>query len=194
MGARCHPAFAMKRIALVIGNSAYQNVAPLANPANDANAMAAMLKSAGFDDVELRRDIKANEMRRALRDFSDKAREADMAIVYFAGHGVEIDGVNYLVPVDAVLERSMDAYDEAISLDRMLDVITPAKQLRLVILDACRDNPFSKTMKRTASRAVARGLAKVEPASPNTRSPMRPRPALRPPTATTRTVPLPARW
>ena len=164
----CSPAFAIKRIALVIGNSAYQNVTPLTNPANDAGAMAAMFKSAGFENVELRRDVKATDMRRALRDFSDKARDADMAIVYFAGHGVEIDGINYLVPVDAVLERSMDAYDEAISLERMLEVIAPTRQLRLVILDACRDNPFNKTMKRTASRTIERGLAKVEPVSPNT--------------------------
>jgi formylglycine-generating enzyme required for sulfatase activity len=162
------PAFAAKRIALVIGNSSYQHVAPLTNPANDAGAMAAMFKDAGFDIVEFRRDLKANEMRRALRDFSDTSRDADMAIIYFAGHGVEIEGTNYLVPVDAVLERDIDAYDEAITLDRMLTVIEPARQLRLVILDACRDNPFAKTMKHTASRALGRGLARVEPVSPNT--------------------------
>src|SRR5271170_2979702 len=163
------PAFAEKRVALVFGNSAYQNVNLLANPANDAGAMAAMLKSSGFDVVTLKRDLKANEMRRALRDFSDEARDADIAIVYYAGHGMEIDGINYLIPVDAVLERDIDAFDEAIPLDRILTVIDPAKQLRLVILDACRDNPFDKTMKRTiASRAIGRGLAKVEPTSPNT--------------------------
>jgi len=163
------PALADKRVALVIGNSAYQNVHRLANPANDAAAMSSTLKSAGFDVVQLRRDLKANEMRRALRDFSDKVRGADIAVVYFAGHGIEIDGINYLIPVDAVLERDIDAFDEAIPLDRILTVIDPAKQLRLVILDACRDNPFDKTMKRTiASRAIGRGLAKVEPTSPNT--------------------------
>src|SRR6478609_6988669 len=163
------PAFAEKRIALVIGNSAYEKVAPLPNPANDAGAMATMLKGAGFDVVDLKLDLKANEMRRALRNFADNARDADVAIVYFAGHGIEIDGINYLIPVDAVLERDLDAFDEAIPLDRILAVIEPAKQLRLVILDACRDNPFGKTMKRTiASRAIGRGLAKVEPTSPNT--------------------------
>jgi uncharacterized caspase-like protein len=108
-------------------------------------------------------------MRRALRDFSDSARDADIAIVYFAGHGIEINGNNYLIPVDAVLERDIDAFDEAIPLDPILTVIEPARQLRLVILDACRDNPFSKTMKRTiGSRAIGRGLAKVEPENPNT--------------------------
>jgi formylglycine-generating enzyme required for sulfatase activity len=163
------PACAQKRIALVMGNSAYQKVPPLPNPTNDAGAMSAMLKGAGFDVVDLKLDLKATEMRRALRDFSDNARNADVAIVYFAGHGVEIEGVNYLIPVDAVLERDIDAFDEAIPLDRILTVIEPAKQLRLVILDACRDNPFRRTMKHTlASRAVGRGLVMVEPASPNT--------------------------
>lgn len=163
------PALAAKRVALVMGNSAYQNVRPLPNPASDAEMMSATLRNAGFDVVDLKRDLKANEMRRALRDFSDQVRDADMAIVYFAGHGIEIDGVNYLIPVDAVLERDIDAFDEAVPLDRLLTVIEPARQLRLVILDACRDNPFGKSMKRmTASRGIGRGLAKIEPASPNT--------------------------
>jgi hypothetical protein len=163
------PAFAEKRVALVMGNSAYQNVNRLANPTNDSEAMSAILKKAGFDVVELKRDLNVSEMRRALRDFSDAVRDADVAIVYFAGHGIEIDGTNYVIPVDAVLERDIDAFDEAIPLDRILTVIEPAKQLRLVILDACRDNPFNKTMKRSmGSRAIGRGLAKVEPESPNT--------------------------
>jgi uncharacterized caspase-like protein len=163
------PALAEKRVALVMGNSAYQNVNRLANPTNDSGAMSEIFKGAGFDVVELKRDLKVAEMRRILRDFSDTVRDADVAIVYFAGHGIEIDGTNYLIPVDAVLERDIDAFDEAIPLDRLLTVIEPAKQLRLVILDACRDNPFNKTMKRTiGARAIGRGLAKVEPASPNT--------------------------
>jgi hypothetical protein len=162
-------AFADKRVALVMGNSAYQNVVRLANPANDSEAMSAVLKRAGFDVVELKRDLNVSEMRRALRDFSDSVRDADVAIVYFAGHGIEINGNNYLIPVDAVLERDIDAFDEAIPLDRILTVIEPAKRLRLIILDACRDNPFNKNMKRMiGSRAIGRGLAKVEPESPNT--------------------------
>jgi uncharacterized caspase-like protein len=163
------PALAAKRVALVIGNSAYQNVVKLTNPSNDAEAMAATLKGAGFDVVDLKRDLKVVELRRALRDFSDRSRDADIAVVYFAGHGIEIDGTNYIIPTDALLERDIDAYDEAIPLDRLLTVIEPAKRLRLVILDACRDNPFSKIMKRTsASRAIERGLARVEPIGANT--------------------------
>jgi uncharacterized caspase-like protein len=163
------PAWADKRVALVIGNSAYQNVAPLGNPVNDAAAMTTTFKGAGFDLVVSRRDLKMPEMRRVLRDFADQARDADVAVVYYAGHGIEVEGTNYLIPVDAVLERDTDIYDEAFSLDRVLVTIEPAKQLRLVILDACRDNPFARTMKRTVgSRAIGRGLAKVEPSSPNT--------------------------
>src|SRR5256714_7222801 len=162
------PAFAEKRVALVLGNSAYQNVARLPNPANDSAKIAATLKDAGFDVVDSRHDLPAAETRRALRDFADRARDADIAVVYYAGHGIEVDGANYLIPVDAKLERDTDVYDEAFSLDRILVAIEPAKQLRLVILDACRDKPFAKTMKRTvASRAIGQGLAKVEPTSPN---------------------------
>src|ERR1700682_5931744 len=164
----CQPAFAEKRVALVLGNSAYQNVAPLTNPVNDGVVMAATLKDAGFDVVDFRRDLPAAETRRALRDFADRARDADIAVVYYAGHGIEVDGANYLIPVDAKLERDTDVYDEALSLDRILIAIEPVRKLRLVIRDACRDNPFAKSMKRTvASRAVGQGLAKVEPTSPN---------------------------
>src|SRR6266566_4899041 len=163
------PAFAEKRVALVLGNSAYQNVARLPNPVNDGTVIAATLKNAGFDVVEERHDLPAAETRRALRDFADRARDADIAVVYYAGHGIEVDGTNYLIPVDAKLERDTDVYDEAFSLDRVLLAIEPAKQLRLVILDACRDNPFARTMKHSlASRSIGRGLAKIEPASPNT--------------------------
>jgi len=162
------PAFAEKRVALVLGNSAYRNVAPLSNPVNDSTRIAATLKEAGFDVVDSRRDLPAVETRRALRDFADKARDADIAVVYYAGHGIEVDGGNYLIPVDARLERDTDIYDEGLSLDRILIAIEPAKKLRLVILDACRDNPFARTMKRTvASRAIGQGLAKIEPTSPN---------------------------
>jgi uncharacterized caspase-like protein len=164
----CQPAWAEKRVALVLGNAAYQNVARLPNPANDGAVIAATLKEAGFDVVDSRRDLPAAETRRALRDFADRARDADIAVVYYAGHGMEVDGTNYLIPVDAKLERDTDVYDEAFSLDRVLLAIEPAKRLRLVILDACRDNPFAKSMKRTvASRAIGQGLAKIEPTSPN---------------------------
>jgi uncharacterized caspase-like protein len=156
-------ALAQERVALVIGNSAYKAAPPLPNPVNDATAVASMLEGAGFR-VVVKRDVGINDMRRALREFTDSTKDADIALIYFAGHGVEVDGENYLIPVDAMLERDIDVDDETVSLERMLRVIEPARQLRLVILDACRDNPFSHTMKRTmANRSVGRGLAKVEP-------------------------------
>ncbi|MCA1467447.1 pyruvate/2-oxoglutarate dehydrogenase complex dihydrolipoamide acyltransferase (E2) component [Bradyrhizobium yuanmingense] len=163
------PALAEKRVALVMGNSAYKNVARLANPANDATLVGGMFRKAGFDTVDIKLDLNGSEMRRALRDFGGKARDAGVAVVYYAGHGIELDGVNYLIPTDATLETDSDVLDETIALDRALFAVEPAKQLRLIILDACRDNPFAKAMKRTiASRAIGRGLAKVEPTSPNT--------------------------
>jgi uncharacterized caspase-like protein len=168
-GLACQPALAEKRIALAIGNSNYQNVSHLANPANDAATLAATFRKANFDIVTLRVDLSAIEMRRALRDFGEKARDADIAVVYYAGHGIEVDGINYLIPVDAALERDTDIYDEALSLERVLIAVEPARALRLIILDACRDNPFAKHMKqKIARRSVGRGLAKVEPPSPDT--------------------------
>jgi uncharacterized caspase-like protein len=165
----CGSAHAEKRVALVIGNSAYKNVPRLSNPANDAALVGDMLRKAGFDFVEVKTDLNAVEMRRALRDFGNRTREAGVAVVYYAGHGIELDGTNYLIPTDARLETDSDVLDETLPLDRALFAVEPAKQLRMIILDACRDNPFATTMKRTvASRGIGRGLAKVEPTNPNT--------------------------
>ena len=165
----CGPALAEKRIALVIGNSAYKNAPILSNPVNDATLVAGMFKSANFDLVTTRLNLNVSEMRKVLREFGARAHDADIAVIYYAGHGIELDGNNYLIPTDASLETDADVLDETLPLDRVLFAAEPAKQLRLIILDACRDNPFAKTMKRTvASRAVGRGLAKVEPNLPNT--------------------------
>ncbi|MEY9111060.1 putative caspase-like protein [Bradyrhizobium yuanmingense] len=165
----CGSAHADRRVALVIGNSAYKSAPKLTNPANDATLIGGMFKKAGFDSVDVRLDLSASEMRRMLREFAGRSRDADMAVIYYAGHGIELDGNNYLIPTDATLETDGDVLDETIPVERALFAVEPAKQLRLIILDACRDNPFAKTMKRTlASRAIGRGLAKVEPTSPNT--------------------------
>jgi uncharacterized caspase-like protein len=163
------PVLAEKRIALSIGNSSYQNVSHLTNPATDAALIAETFRKANFDVVTVRNDLGASEMRRVLREFGDKARDADIAVIYYAGHGMEVEGVNYMIPIDATLEHESDIYDEAVSLDRVLVAVEPAKRLRLIILDACRDNPFAKTMRQTiARRSIGRGLAKVEPQGPNT--------------------------
>ena len=162
-------AHAEKRVALVIGNSAYQNASQLANPAKDANAVADLFRKAGFDVVETKLDLGNLEFKRVARDFTAAARDSDIAVIYFAGHGIEVNGTNYLLPVDAKLLSDFDVEDEALSLDRMMRAIEPARRLRLVILDACRDNPFVRTMQRSvATRNVTGGLARVEPVTTDT--------------------------
>ena len=156
-------ASAERRVALIIGNSTYKSVQPLANPARDAAAVGAMFKKAGFEVVESKLDLGNTAMRRAIREFTGTAKNADIAVVYYAGHGIEFDGTNYLIPVDAELASDVDVEDETISLDRVMRMLDPVKRLRLVILDACRENPFAKKMTRTiASRSMGRGLAKIE--------------------------------
>jgi len=152
-----------RRIALVIGNSSYQVVSELPNPRPDAATVAASLKEDGFE-TRLIPDATRQVMVDALRDFRDQADSADWAVVYYAGHGIEIGGTNYLVPIDAHLRSDVDADDEAIPLNRVLDSVSGAKKLKLVVLDACRDNPFLRTMKRSiALRSVNRGLASIRP-------------------------------
>lgn len=157
-------AHAEKRVALVVGNSAYQHANQLVSPAKDANAIAGLFRGAGFDVVETRLDLGNIEFKRIVRDFTEVAREADIAIVYFAGHAIEVNGTNYLLPVDARLANDFDVEDEALSLDRVMRAIEPARRLRLVILDACRDNLLARSMKRaTTPRNVTAGLATVVP-------------------------------
>lgn len=145
-------------MALVIGNSAYK-VGPLANPGNDAQAIAAALQRLGFE-VVLRNDLGYTGMIQALRAFAPKATGADIAVVYFAGHGTEHGGRNFLLPIDAVLARASDLDVEAIPLDTVLSQIGGASRLRLVILDACRNSIFPLA---GAKRSATRGLARVEP-------------------------------
>ena len=155
-----------RRIALVVGNSAYENVAALPNPARDARLVADVLKRTGFATVTLLTDLRKDALVDALRDFAGRAETADWAVVYYAGHGMEVGGVNYLIPTDAKISADRDIGFEAVPLEQVLNAAERAQKLRLVILDACRDNPFASQMKRTltvASRSVSRGLAAVEP-------------------------------
>jgi uncharacterized caspase-like protein len=163
------PAIAEKRVALVIGNGSYSHIAHLPNVANDAATMAALFRTAKFDAVDVRHNLGVAELRRALRDFAGQAADADVAVLFYAGHGIEVGQVNYLIPVDARLITDYDVEDETVALDRILQAMEPAKRLRLVILDACRENPFVKSMKRmVAARSVGRGLGRVEPSTTNT--------------------------
>jgi uncharacterized caspase-like protein len=164
-------AWAEKRVALVVGNSSYQTVPQLPNPSRDAGSVAKMFRDAGFDTVDVQINVGNLEFKRAIRKFEATADQADIAVVYYAGHGLEISGVNYLIPVDARLASDRDADDESIPLERLVSSADGAKRLRLIILDACRDNPFVGIMKRerkTANRAVMAGLGKVEPTSTDT--------------------------
>jgi hypothetical protein len=153
-----------RRIALVIGNSRYAAQAPLRNPANDATAIAGALRAAGFQEVDTANDLSRDALVKALHDFQDKADGSDWALIYFSGHGVEVGGTTYVVPTDARLRNDRDIQDEAITVNRLMEDVSGARKLKIVIVDACRDNPFTATMRRTASsRAITKGLGPVEP-------------------------------
>src|SRR5450631_2656185 len=158
------PSVPERRVALVIGNSAYQTVGGLPNTTNDARAIAEVLKADGFTSVRIILDMTRASMIASLNDFQREADTSDWAVVYYAGHGMEVSGANYLVPIDAKLGDDRDVQDEAVSVDRILSAVENAKKLRLVMLDACRDNPFLKRMHRSiATRSISRGLAAIEP-------------------------------
>jgi len=152
-----------RRVALVIGNSAYHAVGLLPNPTKDAELVGAAFRQAGIE-VTVVHDLDREGMIAALKAFTRKANAADWAVIYYAGHGLEVGGTNYLIPVDAKLETDLDVSDEAISLERMMSAIQGARRLKLVVLDACRNNPFARQMKVTvANRSIGRGLAPAEP-------------------------------
>ena len=149
-------ATAAGRVALVVGNGTYAHIGRLPNPENDAADMTAALQRLGFE-VTTVRDADRTAMTEALRVFTRESVGADVSLVFYAGHGLEMDGVNYLVPVDARLERDTDVRFEAVELDYVL-AATVGADLRVVILDACRNNPLARSMHRTGvSRSVSRG-------------------------------------
>jgi len=159
-----HSALADKRVAFVVGNGAYKNVAQLPNPPIDAKAMAGVLRNVGFEVVEgvnLTRD----KMTEKLLDFGKRAQGADVAVFYYAGHGIAISGTNYLLPIDADIKSEMDVkLGAAINIDLTLDQTMGDAKVKLVFLDACRDNPFAAKIKSTATRSVSvgQGLAEMK--------------------------------
>jgi hypothetical protein len=158
-------AFADKRVAFVVGNGAYRNVAPLPNPAVDAKSMAAMLRNVGFEVVE-GTNLTRDKMTERLLDFGKKAEGADVALFFYAGHGIAVNGTNYLLPVDADLKSEMDVkLGAAINVDLTLEQTMADAKVKLVFLDACRDNPFAakiRSAKATRSLTVASGLAEMK--------------------------------
>ena len=167
-----------RRVALVIGNSAYKSVPALDNPRRDAEKVAATLRAVGFDTVTLAADLPRDKMLEALRSFAAAADQADWAMVYYAGHGMEVNGVNYLIPIDAKLASDRDILFEAMPLDQVLAAIEGARKLKLVVLDACRNNPFAGMMpsalaspaavpsadgaRSVGTRAIGRGLGEIK--------------------------------
>jgi hypothetical protein len=147
------------RVALVIGNAAYAD-APLANPANDAKDVAAALRKLGFT-VIVRTDVSQRDMRREIREFGVQLRRAEVGLFYFAGHGVQVKGINYFVPVDAVIQSEADAEDMSIDASYVLHTMEEAQaKVSIVILDACRSNPFARSF-----RSPAGGLAQMTAAT-----------------------------
>src|SRR6476646_11347528 len=162
------PAFAENRLALVIGQSAYRSVPALPNPANDAKAVTQMLTDSGFE-VSSAGDLSQIELREKVSEFAGKiaAKGSDtIALVFYAGHGLQIDGENFLVPVDVDPKREADIPMQAVRLNDILNTLTsvPSK-MRFLLLDACRNNPFPEI-----NKSVGRGLAIVDAkiGAPNT--------------------------
>ncbi|KEO90875.1 hypothetical protein EH31_07510 [Erythrobacter longus] len=149
-----------QKVALVIANSDYDHTSQLANPPADSTLIAGALRQIGFDTVELAENLDQPDFMKALRDFRELADGADTALVYYAGHGVESKGRNWLVPTSATLAAEKDMPFEAVELNRVLDTLEGAK-LRIAILDACRNNPFANRWEGE-SRNVSRGLAPLE--------------------------------
>lgn len=155
---------AEKRVALVIGNSAYDNTAPLKNPSNDAVDIAETLRNLDFDVID-GTDLSKREMEKRIRAFADKLAGADVGLFFYAGHGLQVDGRNFLAPVDATLKSDTDLDFEAIQLDLVLKQLERNARVSIVFLDACRDNPLARNLAvASRSTSVGRGLAQVDKA------------------------------
>jgi uncharacterized caspase-like protein len=160
------PASAEKRVALVVGNSAYKDVPSLPNPVNDANDVASALKASGFD-VVLGIDVDKRDFDSRIRSFTQLLETADVAVLFYAGHGLQVGGRNFLIPVDAKLQSERELDFDAVSLDFILKQMElgRADKTNIVFLDACRDNPFAGNLARsmgTRSASIGKGLAQAE--------------------------------
>jgi TPR repeat protein len=156
-----NPALAGTRIALVLGNSRYQAVAPLDNPANDAEDFAKALRAIGFDVIE-QRDAGRDAMAKAIHDFSERLKGAEVALLFYAGHGLQMNGENYLLPVDAKIENQADVRFNTINLTDIQQEMEGNGRANIIILDACRNNPFLEKLARGGRALPSRGLGRVE--------------------------------
>jgi len=160
-------ALAEKRIALVIGNSAYRHTPVLANPYNDATDMVAALKKLGFQVID-GFDLDKASLDRKIRDFAGALQGADVGVFFYAGHGLQVAGQNYLVPIDAKAEAASALDFEMVRLDLVHRIMEREAPTNIIFLDACRDNPLSRNLARalgTRTTDVGRGLAPVESGS-----------------------------
>ena len=160
-------AFAERRVALIIGNSAYQNAPILPNPERDARGIADMFQKAGYEIVTTAFNVGNLDFKSTIRKFEDAVTDADIAVIYYAGYGLNIHGTNYLIPIDAKLASDRDANDETITLEQLVESVHGAKRLRVIIIDASRDNPFARIMKAERMASFS-GLGAVEPNSIDT--------------------------
>jgi uncharacterized caspase-like protein len=155
---------AERRVALVIGNGAYKNAPALPNPLNDALDVSTALAKSGFDVIS-KANLDQLGMQDALIKFAREARTADVAMFYYSGHALQFAGTNYLAPIDAILRDEADL-KRLTRVDEILADLQQAKNLRILVLDSCRDNPFAEDLKRSLGRsrnaAFSRGLAKME--------------------------------
>jgi uncharacterized caspase-like protein len=158
------PAQAQKRVALVVGNSAYQDTSKLTNPTNDASDMAALLKAHGFQVLE-GFDLGKSAMESELRDFARALTSNEVGLFFYAGHGLQVFGTNYLVPVDARLEDASGLDFELVRLDLVQRTMEREAGTNVIFLDACRDNPLARNLARalgTRSAEIGRGLAPTQ--------------------------------
>ncbi|MEL6264663.1 MAG: caspase family protein, partial [Pseudomonadota bacterium] len=175
VGVLAWPSAARERVALVIGNGAYSHASALKNPVGDATAMAGALERLGFE-VVLGTDLDMGQTTGLLHRFARQVREAEVVLFFYAGHGIQVDGENYVLPVDARMTELLDLEFEALAVERVLDQMRRAspdrdgrsQAAKIVLLDACRDNPFHESLARSveATRSgahVGRGLAEIRP-------------------------------
>src|SRR5580704_14917684 len=163
------PALADRRVALVVGNAQYATPSLfLANPKNDADDVAAVLRTLGFD-VILKTDSNKRDLELAMAQFARLSTNADVALFFYAGHALQYQGRNYLMPVDSTLEDEISLRSQMVAIDDVRAALDRASGVKVMILDACRNNPLAETFKRKisgASRAIetVRGLARIDKA------------------------------
>lgn len=158
---------ASNRIALVIGNGAYSDATPLNNPKNDAHDIANKLRKLGFE-VVLGVDLKLDEMLGTVRNFARRLSDADTAMIYFAGHALQVNGENYLAPIDTQLQSETDLQFDTVSLNQVMSIVQSKTKTLLVFLDACRDNPLSRRFVRKSRSFATRGLAQPKSSAEGT--------------------------